>query len=301
MAIFIQVINEQLQRPKARRGGYYLEVIRDVANKGVVNMGFFRGLSEKIAVIRQRYRDKKDFLSCIIKAAEDGRLSDDEMYDMQAWYKELGLTQDDLKSVRVQAYNAALRAAKADGVVTAEEEAELAKLQKFLMIPESEIAKSKKELIRLRLITEIKNGNPPIFSVPNVVLQKEELAYWMEPASILEERVVSRHYEGGSQGFSFRIAKGVSYRVGSHRGRIVTDKAVLPVSVGDLIITNKRVLFRGDVKSFMIRLDKMLEVDFYSDGIRLTDDKGKPRVVKFDNEGGVDVVGAILSYVSCPG
>lgn len=259
-------------------------------------MGFLSGISEKITAMRQKSKDKKEFFASLIRAAEDGKLTDDEIKEIQARYKELELNQNDLKGIRAQAYNAALRAAKSDGVVTAEEEAELGKLQQFLMIPESEIAKSKKELARLRLLTEIQNGNPPSTSVPNVILQKSETAYWSEPASILEERVVKRRYEGGSQGFSFRIAKGVSYRVGGHRGHIVTDTAVLPVSSGELIITNKRVIFRGDTKSFNLRLDKLLEINFYSDGVRLTDDKGKPRVVKFSDESNTDIVGATLSY-----
>ena len=259
-------------------------------------MSFFSRISDKIATMRQHSKDKKEFFAGIIKAAEDGKLTDDEIKELQVRYKELELTRDDLKSIRAQAYNAALRAAKSDGVVTAEEEAELGELQQFLMIPDSEIAKSKKELARLRLLTEIQNGNPPTVSTPNVILQKSEMAYWSEPASILEERVVKRRYEGGSHGFSFRIAKGVSYRVGAHRGHIVTDTAVVPVSSGELIVTNKRVIFRGDAKSFNLRLDKLLELNFYSDGVRLTDDKGKPRVVKFAEEGNADVVGATLSF-----
>jgi hypothetical protein len=128
------------------------------------------------------------------------------------------------------------------------------------------------------------------------MLQKNEVAFWCEPGNILEERVVGRRYEGGSQGVSFRIMKGVSYRVGAHRGHIVTDKAVVPVSAGHLIITNKRVIFRGDSKSFSIKFDKLLELNFYSDGVRLTDEKGKPRLVRFAEEGNTDIVGAILSH-----
>jgi hypothetical protein len=56
------------------------------------------------------------------------------------------------------------------------------------------------------------------------------------------------------------------------------------------------VIFRGDAKSFNIRLDKLLELNFYSDGVRLTDDKGKPRIVKFSDEGNTDIVGTTLSY-----
>lgn len=87
------------------------------------------------------------------------------------------------------------------------------------------------------------------------------------------------------------------YRVGGRRGHIVTDTAVLPVGSGELINTNKRIVFRGDTKSFNLRLDKLLELNVYSDGVRLTDDKGEPRVVKFFDESNTDIVGAAFSYV----
>jgi hypothetical protein len=56
------------------------------------------------------------------------------------------------------------------------------------------------------------------------------------------------------------------------------------------------VIFCGDAKSFGFKLDKLLEVNFYADGVRLTDDKGKPRVIRFAQEGNIDVVGAILTH-----
>ncbi len=259
-------------------------------------MNIFSGISAKISAMRQRYKDKKEFLNSIIRAVEDGVLTDLEINQIQSKFKELELTQEDLKGFRATAYNAALRTAKSDGKITAEEEVELNKIQKLLKIPDTEIVKSKKELARLRLITEIQNGNIPTISVQNVVLQKKETAYWSEKGSLLENRVVKRRYEGGSQGISFRIAKGVSYRVGAHRGHIVTDTAVVPVSTGEFIITNKRIIFRGDNKSFNIHLDKLLELNIYSDGVRLTDDKGKPRIVKLTNSENRDIVGATLSY-----
>ena len=258
-------------------------------------MGLLTDISTKIAAMRQRSKDKKEFFQCVLNAADDGKLTDSEIRQIQTRKSELGLTDDDLKSVRVQAYNAALRAARSDDKVTAEEEAELDKLQSVLKISDVEITKSKQELARLRLLTEIQNGNVPTIQVQNVILQKSETAHWVEPGNILEERVVSRRYEGGSQGFSFRIAKGVSYRVGGHRGHLVTDKAVVPVSSGELIITNRRVIFRGDAKSFNLRLDKLLDVNFFSDGVRLTDDKGKPRIVQFSNSSNADIVGTVLS------
>lgn len=147
----------------------------------------------------------------------------------------------------------------------------------------------------MRLLSEIKEGNLPTVAVKNVVLQKNETPYWLEPASLYEERVVRRRYEGGSHGVSIRIAKGLSYRVGAQRGQMVSDTAAVPVSTGSLIVTNRRVIFQGDRKSFSFRLDKLLELECYQDGIRLTDDKGKPRLVKFD-DGSTEVFAAVLSH-----
>lgn len=260
-------------------------------------MGLFKDLSEKLSAMRQRSKDKKEFFETLLKEAASGKLTDSEMNDLESRYHELELTQNDLKSIRVQAYGAALRAAESDGVVTADEESELAKLQRFLMIPDAEIAPSKRELAKLRFLSELKEGTPPpAISVQNVILQRGETAYWSEPGQVLEERVVNSHYEGGSQGVSFRIMKGVTYRVGSYRGHIVADKAVLPVSSGVLIVTSKRVIFGGDTKSFTLGLGKLLELNLYADGIRLTDDGGKPRLIRFMHAGNADVVGATLSY-----
>jgi len=260
-------------------------------------MNIITNILKTIAAMIRRYKDKKKLLNSIIVAAEHGVIAEDEMSNIRTRMNELGLTEDDLKHVRVRAYNAALDAVKSNGQVTSKKEADLGKIQLFLKIPDEEIANSKKELARLRLVTEIQNGNLPDLSVQDVILQKNEIAHWSEPASLLEERVVDRRYEGGSHGVSIRIVKGIYYRVGSQRGHLVTDKAVVPISWGDLIITNKRIIFRGDSKSFNVRLDKLLETHLFSDGLRITDDKGKTRIIRFVDSANRDIVGATLSYV----
>lgn len=42
-------------------------------------MGFFSSISEKIADMRQRSKDKKEFFDTILRAAEDGVLTDEEI------------------------------------------------------------------------------------------------------------------------------------------------------------------------------------------------------------------------------
>ena len=51
--------------------------------------------------------------------------------------------------------------------------------------------------------------------------KKGEVVHF-ETAAGLTKEVTLREFRGGSQGVSFRIAKGVRYRVGSMRGHMVT-------------------------------------------------------------------------------
>ena len=124
--------------------------------------------------------------------------------------RELEMDLSNLKKVRAEAYSTALDSIKSTGMISIKQAQNLNDIQSFLMINENEIFGPKEELTRLCLITEIKNGNLPKVEVPNIILQKNELAYLKEPSKIMEQRVVGTRYEGGSSGVSVRIAKGVS-------------------------------------------------------------------------------------------
>lgn len=74
-----------------------------------------------------------------------------------------------------------------------------------------------------------------------LVLKKGEVVHYASRATLDELRSVSLGYQGGSRGVSIRIAKGVTYRVGSHRGHIVKEDRLVKTSEGVLIVTNKRL------------------------------------------------------------
>jgi len=252
-------------------------------------------IKSKFADMRQRSANAAEFKAALLAAAADGAISQEEMKALQSQYAALDLTLDDLSKMRVQVYVHALRAAKADGQITAQEEQDLHQIQSFLKIPDEQIHASKVELARLRLLAELQAGNPPTIHAPNVILQRAEVPHWSEPAALLEERVVGRRYVGGSSGLSIRIMKGVSYRVGQSRGALVTDTATLAVSHGDFVVTSRRVLFRGDRKSFNYRLDKLLDAQVFKDGVRITGDNGTPRTLKWGSGRNSEIVASILS------
>jgi hypothetical protein len=259
-------------------------------------MGFFSAIMAKYAAAKQRKLDKEALVVSILAAASRGTFTDEEETAFNAKFTALALLPEDLQQIRPQAYDRALNAVTIDGTVSAEGQTKVERIEQFLKIPGNEIADSKRRLGRARVLSEIRDGHVPNINVQNLILQKGEQAHWAESSAILEERVVAKHYEGRSQGISVRIAKGVTYRVGAQRGQLITDKAILPVSSGYLVVTSKRLIFQGDKKSFNIRLDKLLDCHFFSDGVRVTDDKGKPRTVRFDSAANCEIVAAILSH-----
>lgn len=259
-------------------------------------MGMLQTLKDKYIAYSENRENLANFRSALMDAVADGQLTDEEVESLADLRTQFGLSLEDIGRARVKAYEAAFRAAAADKAITTAEAAELTKIQKFLQLSDNDIAQTKQEFARYRLLAEIQRGNLPEPRVGSLILQKAETAHWIEPASLIEERVVGRRYEGSSSGMSFRIAKGVSYRVGASRGRLIVDTANVPVSVGELVLTNKRVIFRGDKKSFNYRLDKLLDIQLYSQGLRITDTNGKPRTLQFAREGNADVVGSILTH-----
>jgi hypothetical protein len=257
----------------------------------------FGRLLDKVRSLRQKAKGKAAYRAQLMAAVEDGVLTAEEIRELEQTREELGLAQDDVRSMRVTAYKRAFATASSDRRITSSEAAELERIRAHLGLAASEIGNTASDFQRLRLLGEIQEGNLPFTSVPGLILQKGEQPHWSERAQLIEPRVVRRRYEGGSSGVSFRIMKGVTYRVGAHRGHLIADTANLPISAGDFVITNKRVLFKGDRKSFNYRHDKLLGIELFSDGLSLADSAGKNRLLRFDIPANSELVGAVLTQV----
>lgn len=260
-------------------------------------MEIFQKIANKYKEIKQKSLNKKDYIDSLKAAITDGKLSSEEIKNLDNKRDEYGLSALDVQNIRLDLYQLAFTEAKSDDVLTKEEEKELKKIQGYLGIDDEEIVSSKKELSRMRLLNEIQNGNIPEISVTNLVIPRTEKIYWSEPSALTEEKVINRRYVGGSQGVNLHVAKGLNFRVGSSRGHLESEMGMVSVSEGDFIITSKRIIFKGDRKSFAIKLDNILDLHIFSDGIRLTENnKAKQRIIKFSEVGNHDIVGAILTY-----
>ena len=101
------------------------------------------------------------------------------------------------------------------------------------------------------------------------ILKSGEKAYGSVAARLQEVQTVG--YSAGTSGVSMRVAKGLTVRTGGVRAHAV--KGAVIVASGELVITDKRVLFAGDKKSFDISRDNILNVTHYNDGFAFHDSK----------------------------
>lgn len=245
--------------------------------------------------MQQRSANKSEFQALVLSAVADGKLTDDEITTIGLKYQQFGLTKEDIKGLGAKAYENAAKVVMADGLVSDSEAEQLRRIQKLLMVPDAEISEIKASVARIQTLSQMQTGILPSIQPTGLILQKGEIAHLEEPANLLEDKVVKRGYVGGSQGVSFRIAKGISYRVGRSKGQLVSESAIVQAASGRIVITDMRVVFSGDRKSFNIKLDSILNVEMYTDGLNITDGKGIPRIVQLINKSNADIVGTVLS------
>jgi len=96
--------------------------------------------------------------------------------------------------------------------------------------------------------------------------KNERLVFDIPEISLCEERSV--RLKGGYQGFSVRLMKGVSYRFGGMSGG--SEQQVVQLDSGNLILTNKRIVFSGEKVSKDISLSKINTIEPLENGISIT-------------------------------
>jgi hypothetical protein len=88
----------------------------------------------------------------------------------------------------------------------------------------------------------------------------------LEGVALIEPRRQAGTYQGRTSGYSFRIAKGVNYRIGATKGTFVPGPDVpTPIDTGTAFVTNQRVVFRGDKATREWAWAKLISLDHDDD------------------------------------
>jgi hypothetical protein len=100
-----------------------------------------------------------------------------------------------------------------------------------------------------------------------VALAHDEICYFSGPMSIWTKH--THTYRVGSYGGpSFRVARGVSYRMGAFKSAPVSSTVYEPDDQGTLYITTQRVVFAGQSSTKVIKLKDVVNCEPFVDGIQ---------------------------------
>lgn len=123
-----------------------------------------------------------------------------------------------------------------------------------------------------------------------LMLKKGEWCAHAVKAEALEERekTVRINYSGPQA--RVRLAKGIYYSAGSTSISRQTERYHHSFGQGVLSATNKRLMWISPQKSISIPLDKVIQFEPFTDGVRIFKDTGKPLLFIFPTNDKIDMV-----------
>ncbi|NYB53053.1 MAG: zinc ribbon domain-containing protein [Methanobacteriaceae archaeon] len=121
----------------------------------------------------------------------------------------------------------------------------------------------------VNFVNQLDAGNVNLSTIPNppIMLKKGEEACVVLGGITLREARAVRHTRGAYGGPTIRVAKGVSFRMGSVAARSESHEELRNIDQGTLVLTNKRLVFIGSKRTINIDLRKIIAIEAYKDGI----------------------------------
>jgi hypothetical protein len=155
----------------------------------------------------------------------------------------------------------------ADDALNVDEESAFGEVAAALGIGQTALQEEHPDILGRLMVAKLNEGRLTVIEAPQMLTKKNEVVHLEIGAALLKE-VALREWQAGSRGVSFRIAKGVSYRVGNTRGKsVVVGTEQLVEDAGMLSVTSSRVVFTGERKSMEIPFSKLLDLKVFPDAI----------------------------------
>lgn len=229
----------------------------------------FRGLINKFKAVQDKNQRIAQFRDAFNIAASDGVLTEAELQDLEATMGQLDLTNEDIHRLKLDLANDVIDKAIDDRRVSQEEQYGILEFLRRFNVPSEPLAEKIDQLTWYRNLFAIEQGHLPVLVGTTIIPKKGEAVHYRAHSSTIEDKVISTQYVGASHGVSLRVMKGVSYRVGASRGQKVEQRATVATSTGTVYLTNQRVVYDSATKPMELKLDKLVNMQVYGDGIML--------------------------------
>tara|TARA_B110000114_G_C15039629_1_gene376457 strand:+ start:85 stop:1170 length:1086 start_codon:yes stop_codon:yes gene_type:complete len=229
------------------------------------------------------------------EAVSDGILEDFEKENLEKLKADLLISEE--VATEIYGKNAKdilqrfIDGAISDERISPDEENQMNKIARSLGIDLEIDEKSTAELESYKLYWQIENSELPEI-IPEINIQKSEKLHFSTYVSWLEQRRVTKRMNYGGPTARIKLAKGVYYRAGSLGVQKVSEDVWQTIDSGQIYLTNKRLIFMGEKGNKTIRINKILDINPYSNGVDIQKETGKNPFLDFSDN--VDIFSMIL-------
>ena len=115
------------------------------------------------------------------------------------------------------------------------------------------------------------NGLPTL-TIDTMPLAKNEVCHFMGDACFCKIKQQTVGYEGGSRGVSFRLMKGVSFRVGNYKGHYI-KKEIIDKTTGTIYLTNKKIVFSAIKNSSVVKYSDIINLNIADNMLQIQTEK----------------------------
>jgi len=216
---------------------------------------------------------------------EKGEISDEEKNNLVKLKEDIAIPDELVETIEselaTKLVSNYLDKAVSDRRLSDDELNELDRISKNLNVKLSYDYQTKEQLDKYRLFWVIENKEIPSVNV-DIALQKNETCYFTAISDFLEYKTITERVNYGGVTARIKIAKGVYYRAGSIKPQRITSERLVKIDSGKLYLTNKRLIFVGSTKNTSIRINRILSITPFSDGIEIIKDAGKNVFFEFN-------------------
>jgi hypothetical protein len=224
---------------------------------------------------RKQSRAREQYQHYLEDALADGVLTEEEAEELANLRQDNALSEAEVRMVALTIYRRALHNAMADSRVTSDEESTLRRLQKLLGLGEADLKEDRQQMQRVHLLARIERGDLPRVDAP-VALDNGEVCHWVVQARLAQKLTIPGPARPPLAHLRFRVDEGVPFHVDGKRSALRDNEEILPLDLGMLLVTNRRILFRGARRSAALPHIKLECVELYQDAVRLTSVPNEP-------------------------
>lgn len=244
------------------------------------------------------YFRKRKLRKVVRGALADGVLSEAEASSISDAQRELRLDSAVVDEERVRHFNKAiapiLRRARSSRRLSDKDHGTLMWIAERQQVTPS----FGSDLAIYRALWEIENTGAfepkPINA--NLRLGRGEECYHTCEAIWAQVKKVRTHHGYVGASIGFRVAKGVTLRLGKAVPQITEHEELQDIDSGSLFITNKKIVFVGGRRSTNVTSGRIASTVLYSDAIEILKNSGKPDVFKLAKHD-LEYVDALLQVI----